>query len=120
MSKLLRNKQHKKREFPRRVQMKIWQISGLTLLPVGNKCCSLWEGALSLEQTTKELEAGGKQTITDWHQYRRDVAVMFSLNNPDRLDSPDRIVEIDESLFARPKYHREKWIMGGYDYDVQC
>ena len=64
----------------------------------------------------KELDVDGKQTITDWSQYCRDVAVEFFLGNPERLGGQGRIVEIDESLFARRKYHRghlvaEQWIM---------
>ena len=94
-------------------RLKIWQILGLTYLWATSAGRSR---GLSVEQTMKELDVDGKQTITDWSQYCRDVAVEFFLGNPERLGGQGRIVEIDESLFARRKYHRghlvaEQWIM---------
>ena len=71
-----------------------------------------------------ELDIGGKQTVTDWNQFCRVVAVQYFLNHPQRLGGPGMIVEINESLFTRRKYNRghvvaEQWIMGGYNIQTK-
>ena len=68
----------------------------------------------------KELEIGGEHTIVDWKQFCRDVCFQYFFNHPEQLGGPGRVVEIDESLFARRKYNRghrvqEQWVFGGYD-----
>ena len=61
-------------------------------------------------------------TITDWKNFLRDLCVERYLANPEPIGGPGHIVEIDESKFARRKYHRVrqlsgKWVFGGIDRD---
>ena len=70
-----------------------------------------------MEDAQHELQIGSEHSIVDWNQYCRDIAVSHFLNNPVQIGSPGHIVEIDESLFSRRKYNRERiipeqWIFG--------
>ena len=75
---------------------------------------------MSQDQIMWEVEIGSEQTIVDWKQFCCDVCVPYFLNHPEPIGDEDRVVEIDESLFARRKYNRgrivkEQWIFAGYD-----
>ena len=67
-----------------------------------------------------ELQIGSEQSIVDWNQYYRDIAVSNFINNNVQIGDPGHMVEIDESLSSRRKYIRgrtvpEQWNFGGYD-----
>ena len=77
-------------------------------------------GGPPIDFVKHELQIKSDHTIVDWNQFCRDVAVAYFHNNPVQLGGPGRIVEIDESLFARRKYNRsrivpEQWVFGGYE-----
>lgn len=72
----------------------------------------------------RELKIGCKSTMVDWTQFFRDVCFDYFLQNPVQIGGPGTIVEIDESLFARRKYNRgrwvvQKWVFGGWDRDAK-
>ena len=97
--------------------LQLWQVLCLTYF--WSIDCGRSRG-LSQQQIMKELEIGCNSTIVDWKQFCRDVCVSYFLNHPEQIGGEDRVVEIDESLFARRKYNRgrivaEQWIFGGYD-----
>ena len=86
-----------KGSFFERSRLHLYQISGLT-------CVWAWSAGrsrgISVEQCMRDLDIGGKQTIVDWNQFCRDVAVQYFLNHPQMPGGPGMIVEIDQSLFA--------------------
>ena len=97
--------------------LQLWKILCLTYF--WSIDCGRSRG-LSQLQIMKELEIGSKKMVVDWKQVCRDVCVSYFLNYPQEIGGVDRVVEIDESLFARRKYNRgrvvpEQWNFGGYD-----
>lgn len=61
-----------------------------------------------------------KNTAVQWFQYFRDICSRWLIDNPIRLGGPGVVVEIDESVMAKRKYHRghavrERWVFGLYD-----
>uniref|UniRef100_A0A914HGG1 Transposase n=1 Tax=Globodera rostochiensis TaxID=31243 RepID=A0A914HGG1_GLORO len=64
------------------------------------------------------------RTVIDWNNFLREICSQQLLNNPIRLGGVGRVVQIDESLMARRKYHRghevpERWVFGMYDVHQQ-
>ena len=95
----------------------LWQVICFTYF--WSTDCGRSRG-MSQDQIMWEVEIGSEQTAVDWKQFCRDVCVSYFLNHPEPIGGEDRVVEIDESLFARRKYNRgrivkEQWIFGGYD-----
>ena len=107
----------RKGSFFEQSHLELWKIVGLSYLWVRSAGKSR---GVSMEDSKKELHIGSNDTIVDWNQFCRDIAVTYFLNNPVQLGGPGRVVEIDESLFSRRKYNRgriipEQWIFGGYE-----
>ena len=97
--------------------LKLWQAFGLTL--EWSKSAGSSRGS-SYENIMMELEIGSPNTIVDWMQFCRDICVQHFVVNSVKIGGPGKIVEIDESLFARRKYNvghivEQQWIFGGYD-----
>ncbi|VDK43815.1 unnamed protein product [Anisakis simplex] len=62
------------------------------------------------------------QTITDWNNSFRDIAVEYCVNHPAKLGGTDRTVEIDETIIAKRRYGRgrdvrEQLIFFGVDVE---
>lgn len=77
-----------------------------------------------LKWTMHELNIGSNTTLVDWNQFFRDVCFQYFVLNPVQIGGPGVIVEIDESLFARRKYNRgrwvvQKWVFGGWDRETK-
>ncbi|KAJ4426751.1 hypothetical protein ANN_26550 [Periplaneta americana] len=45
-----------------------------------------------------------KVTAIQWYQHFRDICSRWLVQNPLRLDGPGTVVQIDESVSAKPKY----------------
>jgi IS1 family transposase len=68
-----------------------------------------------------------KQIAIQWYQYFQDVCTHQLLkikNGGFKLGGPGRIVQIDESVLTKRKYHRgkkikEQWIFGMYDTELK-
>ena len=56
---------------------------------------------LSQLQIMKELEISSKKDVVNWKQFCCDVCVSFCRNHSQQIGGVDRVVEIDETLFAR-------------------
>lgn len=65
-----------------------------------------------------------KKSVIQWYQYCRDICsnrLTFLKEDGYQLGGPGHIVQIDESLLVKRKYHRgrllseEKWVFGLYD-----
>ncbi|XP_074660563.1 uncharacterized protein LOC141913025 [Tubulanus polymorphus] len=99
----------------------LWQLLGLTY--IWSRSAGSSRG-MSVADTMHELEIQSEHTIVDWNQFCRDVCVSYFVNHPTQLGGPGRLVEIDESLFARRKYNQgrivaEQWIFGGYEAETK-
>lgn len=67
-------------------------------------------------------QIGHVSVILPWFSYFRDVCSHDLVNNPIRIGGPGMVVELDESLFTKAKYHRshalyapQRWVFGMYD-----
>jgi len=61
-------------------------------------------------------------TAVQWYQYFRDICSWKLVNSPMTLGGPGKIVQIDESVMVKAKYHRgyqlhakQRWVFGIYD-----
>ena len=78
----------------------------------------LWSKDFQSTETLEENLGWSRSTITDWKNFMRDLCVELHLVNPQLIGGPGDIVEIDESMFGRHKYHRGRelsgqWVFGG-------
>lgn len=70
---------------------------------------------------TIQRELGfAEHTFVDWRSFLREVCALKIMSENVRLGGPGHEVQIDESLFARRKYHvgryvKEQWIFGAID-----
>lgn len=63
-------------------------------------------------------------TATRWYRYCRSVFVKDAEMNCTRIGGPDKIIEVDESIFGRSKYNRGRfisgqWVFGGIDRETR-
>ena len=69
----------------------------------------LWSIDMTLKNSRRELKIC-KMTCVDWYRFCRDIAYFHfeGLENEDEymIGGDGKIVEIDESLLSRRKYHR--------------
>ena len=81
--------------------LQLWRILGLIpicgveVLESQGEC--LWQ-----TPSQHELQIGSKDSIVNWNQYCRDIAVSHFIKNPIQIGGPRRIVP-------------DQWIFGGYD-----
>jgi len=61
-------------------------------------------------------------TAVQWYQYFQDICSWKLVNSPTTLSGPGKIVQIDESVMVKAKYHRghqlhakQHWVFGTYD-----
>ena len=79
------------------------QILGLTYVWATSAGSSR---GLSQSTFMHELNIGSCNTVVDWMQFCWDIPVAWFLLNPTEIGGVGHVVEIDESLFAKRKYHR--------------
>lgn len=83
-----------------------------------------WSLKLGMEQTFNMLGLS-HVTIIDWNNMIREIcSAKFAQETNPQLGGVGRIVQIDESVIYKPKYHRghamrepEKWIFAIYDVE---
>lgn len=81
-----------------------------------------WCNDLTVKQTCKMLEID-KKTMVDWFRFCRDIVCWYFENEEisnEKIGGVGKIVEIDESVFSKRKYHRgrvvpQTWVFGGID-----
>ena len=56
-------------------------------------------------------------TVVEWKNFMRDIYVEEIIDDPEPLDGPGVIVEIDDSKFGRRKYNLERLVEGTW---VEC
>lgn len=84
----------------------------------------LWGCDLNLGNTNRIIDVN-KSTILQWHQYCRDIASnkivrVFCEESRFKIGGPGIIVQVDESVFSKRKFHRgrltpQKWVLGMLD-----
>ncbi|KAA3669764.1 uncharacterized protein DEA37_0006204, partial [Paragonimus westermani] len=70
--------------------------------------------------TTAELVGVTRATAIQWYQYCRDICSTKMLALQQQLGGPGHIVQIDETLMFKRKYHvghaaEQHWVFGMYD-----
>ena len=70
--------------------------------------------------STSEMLGLHENTVVQWFSYFRDACSNYLVRHPIQIGGVDSVVEIDESVMARRKYHRghqvpERWVFGGID-----
>ncbi|KAL3094657.1 hypothetical protein niasHT_023971 [Heterodera trifolii] len=73
-----------------------------------------------LLHTQKQRIRMNKRTLIDWGNFFRGVCSRWLLDKPIRLGGLGLVIQIDESVLAKRKYHRghrvrEVWMFGLYD-----
>ena len=58
--------------------------------------------------------------LCDWLNLIREVFIVNAVENSEKIDGPEKIVEIDESKFGKRKYNKGKrvegeWVFGGVE-----
>ncbi|TRY68836.1 hypothetical protein TCAL_03040, partial [Tigriopus californicus] len=94
-----------------------WERTRVSL-PLTVSVAWLWAFKVPIVQavTATGLSA---PTVGQWYSYYRDVCSHWLMENPYKIGGPGLIVEVDESVIAKRKYHRgrlvrERWVFGGY------
>lgn len=59
---------------------------------------------------SKELNITPK-TVSKYFRFFRNKIVSYYLNNYSKIGGKDDIIEIDESLFGKRKYHKGKFVL---------
>lgn len=63
----------------------------------------------------------GSQAINEWMNYYRCAVAQYFVTNPLKIGGPGIVVEIDETVITKRKYHRgslraeEQWFFGGVE-----
>jgi hypothetical protein len=62
----------------------------------------------------------GSVTITAWGLFCRETILLYIEGCSEKIGSPNKTVEMDESKFGRRKYHRShpvkwQWVFGGVE-----
>ena len=78
----------------------------------------LWAKDIQSTEALLEFLGWATATITNWKNFMRKLCVERYLTNPRPITGPGEVVEIDESMFGRRKYHRGRqlsgqWVFGG-------
>lgn len=78
-----------------------------------------WAFQSPIKKTSERLGISAK-TVIQWFQFARDACSNFMSRNSNQIGGPGHVVEIDESVVSRRKYHvgrmvKEKWVFGGID-----
>ncbi len=82
--------------------------------------CYFWSKNYTIKQVVDELEIS-KRVAIDWYRFCRNI-ICYHFENEEvsnqKIGGPDQVVEIDESVFSKRKYHRgrvvkETWVFGG-------
>ena len=63
-----------------------------------------------------------KATCCDWANFCRQVCIDYMITQVRPIGGPEKVVEIDESLFTKRKFNRgmwrpEQWVFGGVERD---
>jgi hypothetical protein len=68
----------------------------------------------------REEHGLSSNTVVDWDMFCKETMLVFMAGCSEKLGGPNKILEIDESKFGRPKYHRGhhvkgQWVFGGVE-----
>jgi ISXO2-like transposase domain len=93
-----------------------WFQKSKLSLETNLKLLYMWSHQFSSKQVVQQLEVS-KHTVADYFSFCREILQTHYENNS-MIGGPGTIVEIDEAVFGRAKYHRGRhrallWVLGG-------
>ena len=75
-------------------------------LPLSKLLLIVYFWGLGIPAYIQEELAGVSEAATcQWNQYLRDVTSVWLMNNPPSFGGDNIVVQIDESIVAKQKYH---------------
>lgn len=97
--------------FCQSIRNKSWFAGSKLSTAVILKLTFLWVKECRNHFISSELEMSSR-TVVDWQNFCHEVCALDCVRNGDVLGGNGKVIEIDECLFAKRKFHRGKKVVG--------